>query len=59
MKKEEEEKIDFFIFYLNKTRFLILFAESGLAPPLAPPIDFIIDPSSLLEKFAIRKKRIG
>jgi hypothetical protein len=55
MKKEEEEKIDFLIFYLNKTRFLILFVESGSAPP----IDFIIDPSSLLEKFAIRKKRIG
>jgi hypothetical protein len=51
MKKEEEEKKIKKI-YLNKTRFLIPFVESGLAPP----IDFIIDPSSLLKKFAIRKK---
>jgi hypothetical protein len=52
MKKEEEEKIYILIFYLNKTRFLIPFVELGLAPP----IDFIIDPSSLLKEFAIRKK---
>ncbi len=55
MKKKEEEKIDFLIFYLNKTWFLIPFVESGLAPP----IDFIIEPSSLLEKNAVKKKWIG
>ncbi len=52
MKKKEEEKIDLNFFYLNKTQFLIPFVELGLAPP----IDFIIDPSSLLEINAIRNK---
>ncbi len=53
MKKEEEEKIYLVFFYLNKIWFLIPFVQSGLAPP----IDFIIDPSFLLKKFSIRKKR--
>ncbi len=48
MKKEEEE----YIYFLNKIQFLIPFVESRLAPP----IDFIIDPSSLLEKIAIINK---
>jgi hypothetical protein len=46
MKKEEDEKIFLKMFYLNKTWFLIPIIELGLAPP----IDFIIEPSFFIVK---------